>query len=268
MDYQNEYMAMVNRMIFGFETVEEYKELIDLLIQLRTPKLSKDFKPTIINEILSNSLAPLSEDDLRPMSEAIENMDNLKTNLDSLKESYQADGEIARVYEKYNQIVLYEKANAYKEAWDLERGLEKRIQVLEQEILKSEQVHQQYEQNISSLEEEERVLKEEQDSLNASDAGSLKEKEELTKASIEDYQKKITQKKQAIETKNEKRRDIEQEQKEKKQQSEMLFDDIEDHFDEMKICIETVSFDDFFFMADEIWTNKDEIYDFQTHKKL
>ena len=72
---QAEYMEYVNRQIFGFENVEEYKEMIDLLIQLRTPKLSKDFKPSIINEILSDSLQPLSDEDLLPMSEAIENMD-------------------------------------------------------------------------------------------------------------------------------------------------------------------------------------------------
>ena len=42
-DRQADYMEYVNRQIFGFETAEEYKEMIDLLIQLRTPKLSKDF---------------------------------------------------------------------------------------------------------------------------------------------------------------------------------------------------------------------------------
>ena len=107
---QREYMEMVNKQIFGFDTIEEYKELIELLIQLRTPKLSKDFKPSILNEILGNSLAPLSEDDLRPMSEAIENMDNLKMDLDRLKESVQAAGKIKREYEKYNQAVLRDKA--------------------------------------------------------------------------------------------------------------------------------------------------------------
>ena len=35
----------------------EYKEMLDLLIQLRTPKLSKDFKPSVINDILSDSAA-------------------------------------------------------------------------------------------------------------------------------------------------------------------------------------------------------------------
>ena len=39
-DRQMDYMEYVNRQVFGFETVEEYKEMVDLLIQLRTPKLS------------------------------------------------------------------------------------------------------------------------------------------------------------------------------------------------------------------------------------
>mgnify|MGYP000279055757 CR=1 FL=1 len=52
-----------------------------MLIQLRTPKLSKDFKPSVINDILSDSLQPLSDEDLRPMSEAIENMDMMNMNL-------------------------------------------------------------------------------------------------------------------------------------------------------------------------------------------
>lgn len=86
------------------------------MIQLRTPKLSKDFKPTVINEILSSSLQTLSEDDLRPMSEAIENMDNLKTNLDSLNESIRGARQIEKIYDQYNRIVLYNKARMFAEA--------------------------------------------------------------------------------------------------------------------------------------------------------
>ena len=59
------------------------------MIQLRTPKLSKDFKPSVINDILSDSLQPLSDDDLRPMSEAIENMDTMNMNLKNRKEAKQ-----------------------------------------------------------------------------------------------------------------------------------------------------------------------------------
>ena len=69
LDGQGDYMAMVNELLFGFESMDEYDELIKLLVQLRTPKLSKDFKPTVIYEIMNNSLQPLSDEDLRPMSE-------------------------------------------------------------------------------------------------------------------------------------------------------------------------------------------------------
>lgn len=115
-DRQVDYMEYVNRQIFGFETTEEYKEMIDLLIQLRTPKLSKDFKPSVINDILSDSLQPLSDDDLRPMSEAIENMDTMTMNLKNRKEARQAAEKIQAVFSKYNQKLLYEKAERCEQA--------------------------------------------------------------------------------------------------------------------------------------------------------
>ena len=101
METQGEYVQCVNRLLFGFETMEEYQEMLDLLIQLRTPKLSKDFKPTIINEILSSSLQTLSEEDLRPMSEAIENMDGQKASLDVLDESIRAAEQIEKSFAMY-----------------------------------------------------------------------------------------------------------------------------------------------------------------------
>ena len=64
-----EYANLVNENIFGFETSMEYQEFIKLLIEIRTPKLSKDgFKPSIITEIMSKSLRGLSDDDLKAVS--------------------------------------------------------------------------------------------------------------------------------------------------------------------------------------------------------
>ncbi|WP_192929727.1 TIGR02680 family protein [Alkaliphilus serpentinus] len=107
---QQDYMKMVNRLLFGFDQVEEYDELIKLLIQLRTPKLSKDFKPTVIYEIMNNSLQPLSDDDLRPISEAIENMDQVKSQLETLQASYKAAAKIKDSYDKYNRYMLMDKS--------------------------------------------------------------------------------------------------------------------------------------------------------------
>ena len=174
METQGEYAACVNRLLFGFETPEEYKELLELLIQLRTPKLSKDFKPSVINEILSSSLQTLSEDDLRPMSEAIENMDSLKTNLDALNESISAARQIEKVYDQYNQIVLYDKALIFTEVLknlDICEKTEQENSVKikdEKELLIHEKQH--YENLIC----EENILKEERDSLAGSDAARMK----------------------------------------------------------------------------------------------
>ncbi len=155
METQGEYAQCVNRLLFGFETQEEYKELLELLIQLRTPKtpkLSKDFKPTVINEILSSSLQTLSEDDLRPMSEAIENMDNLKTNLDTLSESIHAARQIEKVYDQYNQIVLYDKALLFSDAGKAyENCMKNGKQITEDLAIHMEELRKEEQQGIRSV---------------------------------------------------------------------------------------------------------------------
>ena len=40
---QVEYMEYVNRQIFGFETADEYKEMVDLLIQSSDTEIVKRF---------------------------------------------------------------------------------------------------------------------------------------------------------------------------------------------------------------------------------
>ena len=75
-------MKKVNENLFGYSDIESYKELLNLLISLRSPKLSKDFKPTVIYEILKDSLTTLSDDDLRTMAESMDNMDELNNKVE------------------------------------------------------------------------------------------------------------------------------------------------------------------------------------------
>ncbi len=107
---QKEYMARVNEFLFGFETIDGYEELLSLLINLRSPKLSKDFKPTEIYKILTESLKVLSEDDLRPMSESMESMDTLQSALEAYKSTLRACKNIQYHYDAYNRSCLIEKA--------------------------------------------------------------------------------------------------------------------------------------------------------------
>lgn len=135
---QKEYMEKVNEHLFGYSDIESYKDLLNLLIQLRSPKLSKDFKPTVIYEILKESLNTLSDDDLRPMAEAMDNMDNLNLRLEELKKSIEGASKIKKVFDKYNLNVLYEKAVKYKNKLTNVEKLTKSLEKIESELKEKE----------------------------------------------------------------------------------------------------------------------------------
>ena len=244
METQSEYAQCVNKLLFGFETQEEYKELLNLLIQLRTPKLSKDFKPTVINEILSSSLQTLSEDDLRPMSEAIENMDGMKTSLDTLKESISAIRQIEKVYDQYNEIVLYDKALLYTKAEKDCRQVKEKMLQIEENLAANDAAHQQEKERYESLAREEKVLQEERASLADNDAAKLKEQEMKVSREIIELKKVISDKRQQEQVKNEKRLDTEEVLKKQEEKKEEKWSEIEEYLEEMEADMEGVPFDE------------------------
>lgn len=268
METQSEYAQCVNRLLFGFETQEEYKELLNLLIQLRTPKLSKDFKPTVINEILSSSLQTLSEDDLRPMSEAIENMDSLKTNLDNLTERIQAARQIEKVYDRYNEIVLYDKALLFTDAVKKYREAEKRAVELQKEICRTEEEREKEEQHYEALTGEEKLLQAEKESLSDSDATRLKNQEVTIRRQITELEEIISQKERQKEEKDEKRLDAEETIRLQRERNEQKWEEIETSLEEMESTLEEIPFDEFSFMKEELLGNSEEAYSFLSHEQL
>lgn len=272
-DSQREYAEAVNKLLFGFETAGEYKEMLELLIQLRTPKLSKDFKPTVINEILSNSLQTLSEEDLRPMSEAIENMDSQKTNLDALKESVQAAKQIEKVYNQYNRIVLYEKAQLYTDAAQEYDACKMRSVELEKKIADCQNALEQEQERYEMLGQEENVLAEEKKSLDQSDAARLKEQEQDYLEECRELAQAVSEKEKQKEDKRDKRRDIEQKIQKQEEENEESGEQIEEHLEEMEERMEGIPFDEFTFLKQELLEQIQEsvgaqAYDFRSHKQL
>lgn len=268
MESQSEYAQCVNKLLFGFETMEEYREMLELLIQLRTPKLSKDFKPTVINDILSSSLQTLSEEDLRPMSEAIENMDNLKTNLDSLMDSVAGAKQIEKVYDRYNQIVLYDKALLLTEAAKECQSLEKKAAELEEGIEACRQELAAEELHYEELKREETVLSQEKESLADSDAARLKEQEVKIARTLEEEQQQEGQKRRQEQEKAEKRLDTESRIQDQREINEAVWSEIEEHLEEMEEEMEGIPFDEAAFFKKEFLEAKDEPFSFQAHSQL
>ncbi|WP_028309581.1 TIGR02680 family protein [Desulfitibacter alkalitolerans] len=163
---QGEYMELVNKYIFGFESIEAYEELIKLLIQLRSPKLSKDFRPTVIYDILNESLPALSDEELRPLSDTIENMDQTKQQLDQLQRDQQSLKRLCRQYDKYNQVVLAEKADGFiKTDRDL-RKIQKEKEKLATELSEHERQHEKCDNKLKELDIEKQALEAEANALN------------------------------------------------------------------------------------------------------
>ncbi len=100
-DNTKDYKKMVNNLLFGFRSIEAYDEFINVLLQLRSPKLSKDYKPTKLMSILSNVLNPLTDEDLRPLSEAIEEMDNTKEKIEKLSSDATRDIRVRSIFNRF-----------------------------------------------------------------------------------------------------------------------------------------------------------------------
>ena len=266
-DRQIEYMEFVNRQVFGFETMEEYKEMIDLLIQLRTPKLSKDFKPSVINDILSDSLQPLSDEDLRPMSEAIENMDTMNLNLKARQEGKQAAEKINRVLDKYNRLVLFEKAENFEENQKKLESLEKEENDRKRQIRECETRVQELEKNRMDLDAGKIAMEKERDSLSKSDAVGLKQKETELADRIAEKEKTLREKEKQLADKEEQYVEFENRKKaeqdriwQKEQELNRLLEEMQEEADEM-------AFQEHAFMNMELKENFRTAYAFDTHEK-
>jgi len=129
-----DYMKLVNRYVFGFETLEAYDDLIKLLIQLRSPKLSKDFKPTVIYEILEEALPPLTDDDLRYLSDSIEQMDQTKQQMEQLVKEVQALTKLKNAYDVYSERIFTDQVKEWSQAKNRSEKEMLEIEAFEKEI--------------------------------------------------------------------------------------------------------------------------------------
>lgn len=249
---QRDYMEEVNRQLFGFDSSEEYKELINLLIQLRSPKLSKDFKPTVISEILTNSLQPLSDEDLRPLSESIENMDAIEANLANLNVAHSAINRLTQAFIYYNSAVFRTRTLDFaSEVQDLEKLQTSRVQLGEE-----------MEQNASSLNETKRLLEEltrEQEirkkqiqDLKKQDVVVLKEKQQITHVKLDEESEQLKKKQGSIETKKASIQKIEREKKVQQDKADLTEREIDNLLGEMQRLGEQLSFDEHTFFEDEL----------------
>lgn len=149
-----EYKTLVNNLLFGFNDLDSYDEFINVLLQLRSSKLSKDYNPTKLMSILTSVLQPLTDEDIRPLSEAIEDTNKTKEKIDTLNNNLKDLSNLSKAYQNYNEINLYNKAKSVLDYQSIVDNTEKELENKKQNIVKINTRLKEIEENISLLEQE------------------------------------------------------------------------------------------------------------------
>ena len=134
------YKQLVNDRVFQFRDIRQYDQLIQLLIKVRTPKLSKEaFRPSEVKKILNDSLQVLTDEDLSAMVSTMERMDALEDTLRDLQGAMRDAAIIRNEYTRYNQYMLGMKGKAYLNAHTKTLQLQNQLQDTKTDLEKLEQ---------------------------------------------------------------------------------------------------------------------------------
>ena len=265
-DTTAEYASLVNDNIFGFDTLSEYQEFIKLLIEIRTPKLSKDgFKPSIITEIMSNSLRGLSDEDLKAVSESIENMNKTKEQLESLEISEKALKQIIAPYDNYNKYILYNKAKKYNEKQKRYIKLQKEEIEINEKINLNKNTFDGLEKRKIEIENEYEIYKYKEKELRANEMWKQKEEKVEMEKQIKELEEELKTKEGLEETKKVaiiKKEDEEKKTEEKLENEKTNFETVNN---EMEKIARKIDYDEYFFKIDEIKLN--EKYEYKYFKE-
>lgn len=262
-----DYKVAVNDYLFGYKDLIDFDELITLLIQIRSPKLSKEFKPTTMYEIMKNSLITLTEEDLRPMSEAIENMDEVEVKIADLKETAESMTRIEKAYSKYNTYMLVNKAKRFiahsKELVSQKKEKEKQEKLYEDNLLLLDQLSEQ----ISALAQEEDQLKKKEFRLKEHDLSKLVSEKNHLERLFKELEEKLENKTKRLEEREEKEIDKFHQVKDIEEKLELVVSSIDKQFEEMLDYADGASFDEHDFFELAYKKELEEAYNFSYHEK-
>jgi uncharacterized protein (TIGR02680 family) len=114
-DRAADYRRAVDEALFGLGE-HRYEVLINLLVQLRQPQLSKKPDEKLLSRALTEALPPLSPGLVTTVAEAFRGLDEERDALRALAETRGAATEFLRHYRKYAQVAARRKATGPRQA--------------------------------------------------------------------------------------------------------------------------------------------------------
>lgn len=193
-----EYKSMVNRLLFGFENDSMYSELINLMLQLRSPKLSKDYKPTRLVDILSGVLEPIPDKDIQTISDSIESMNKYKETIDDLTEENKVINLLKNNFHDYSNIILYHKCNDYLKSKRELNEHEEELKILNDKLSELKKIVEESKKILIEYDLELNSLKESENKLADNDLNTLLESQKKLEIQLQEIKTKIIEKENSI----------------------------------------------------------------------
>lgn len=187
------YKQLVNDRVFQFRDIRQYDQLIQLLIKVRTPKLSKEaFRPSEVKKILNESLQVLTDEDLSAMVSTMERMDALEDTLRDFQAAMRDAAIIRNEYSRYNQYVLGMKGQAYLKAHTKTMQLQNQLQDARTDLEKLEQELRDQTQQREDAELRLRQAKAQHAALGEDDLAAQRARMEDEEATCRQYAEQLT----------------------------------------------------------------------------
>jgi uncharacterized protein (TIGR02680 family) len=150
---RREYRNAVNKALFDLG--DRYDGLINLLIQLRQPQLSRTLNETRLSEALSQALPPLPETVLGDVAEAFRGLENDRQELDDLKAARSSAELFLKEYQRYIQIVARRRAEVVRKGHSAYEATMRRLRSAEDELEQAKQELADLDAQLSGLSIEE-----------------------------------------------------------------------------------------------------------------
>lgn len=119
-DTNKDYKREVNRLLFGFKDLDDFDGLIELLLQIRRPKLTKEVRPRDVAQILTQSLPPVDEGVMQVTATSLDHIDQTTQNLERLVQQVEAVQVIERatqtVFRRMAEVAAAQFSRAAREA--------------------------------------------------------------------------------------------------------------------------------------------------------
>jgi uncharacterized protein (TIGR02680 family) len=168
-DRAADYRRAVDEHLFGLGP-QRYEALVNLLVQLRQPQLSKKPDEKLLSRALTEALPPLSPGLVTTVAEAFRGLDDERDALRSLAEAQEAATAFLGHYRRYAKVAAKRKAAGPRLTQSRYEGLGRDLATAEEAFTAAQQQLDEAQRELTQLEEQRTEMEARQGALQADPA--------------------------------------------------------------------------------------------------